>query len=112
MFRDLLLRHSPGVFTVDQAYRINRNRLLLRQPVAAVAGSTPVPDEVGLETLEILCECSAQHCNESLVIERGAYKRLNPERMQLVVAIGHEMDSPVHVTSRTTTYEVLEPWRP
>jgi hypothetical protein len=100
------------VFTVDQAYRINRNRQLLRQPVAAVAGGAVAPSEDGIEALEIYCECSAEHCVATLLVLRRDYERLRPEQRQLLVAVDHELDSPVHVTLRTATYEILDPWRP
>lgn len=97
-------------FTVDQAYRIKSNRLLLRQPVAALADAAAVSSEDGGKSLEVSCECSADHCTARLVVPRSAYERLRPERRQLLVAVDHEMDSPVHVTLRTGTYELVEPW--
>ena len=83
------------VFAVDQAYRIKSNRALLTQPVA--------------EWLEMDCECSAEHCGATLVVLRGDYERLRPERRELLVAVDHELESPVHVILRTDAYEVEEP---
>ena len=100
------------MFTVDQAYRINSNRRLLRQPVAALAGGAPASREERVDSLEIHCECSAEHCAATLLVPRRDYEQLRPEHRQLLVAVGHEMDSPVYVTMRTDTYEILEPWRP
>ncbi len=86
------------VFTVDQAYRIKTNRALLTRPAAD-------------EWLEMSCECSAQHCSATLVVLRSDYERLRPEHRQLLVAVGHELDSPLRVTLRTETYEAVEPRR-
>jgi hypothetical protein len=94
------------VFTVDQAYRIKSNRSLLTERVHA----RPRDDGSGL--LEIHCECSAQHCTATLVVLRSDYERLRPEHRQLLVALGHEMDSPVNVIGRAETYELVEAWRP
>ena len=101
-----------AVFTVDQAYRIKSNRLLLSRSVAAPAHAAPVSREDGAESLEIHCECSAEHCSATLVVLRSDYERLRPERRQLLVALGHELDSPIHVSLRTETYELVEPWMP
>lgn len=101
-----------AVFTVDQAYRIKSNRSLLSQPVTAPADAAPVSSEDGVESLEIHCECSAQHCTATLVVLRSDYEPLRPEHRQLLVAVGHELDSPVHISLRTETYELVEPWRP
>lgn len=97
-----------AVFTIDQAYRIKSNRSLLRQPVAALANSS----EDGVESLEVCCECSAQHCNATLLVLRSDYERLVPEHRQVLVALGHEMDSPVHVILRAEAYEIVELWHP
>src|SRR4051812_24681181 len=101
-----------AVFTVDQAYRIKRNRLLLARSVAAPVHASPVADANGAESLEIHCECSAAHCTATLVVLRSDYERLRPERRQLLVALGHELDSPIQVNLRTETYELVEPWPP
>jgi len=90
-----------SVFTVDQAYRIKSNRSLLTETVPAPAGS-----------LEVHCECSAQHCTATVVVLRSDYERLRPEHRQLLVALGHETDSPVNVIRRAETYELVEAWRP
>ncbi len=97
------------VFTVDQAYRITNNRSLLTQPATTPADAPSLPIENGSESLEIYCECSADTCTATLVVRRSDYKRLRPERRQLLVAIGHEMDAPVYVRLRTETYELVEP---
>ena len=44
------------------------------------------------------------------MVPRGEYEQLMPEQRQLLVAIGHELDAPVHVTRRTEAYEIVEPW--
>jgi hypothetical protein len=98
------------VFTVDQAYRITSNRLLLTQPIAAVADAPSVSREDRSNSLEIYCECSADHCTATVVVRRGDYERLRPEHRQLLVAVGHEVDTPVNVIRRTETYELVEPW--
>lgn len=100
------------VFTVDQAYRINRNRQLLRQPVTAVVGGAPASSGDEVEALEVYCECSAEHCAATLLVLRRDYEHLKPEHRQLLVAVDHELDSPVHVMLRTDTYEILSPRRP
>ena len=100
------------MFTVDQAYRINKNRALLVRPIAALAGGAPVSSEDGVEVLQISCECSADHCTGTLVVRRDDYEWLKPERRQLLVAAGHETDTPVQVMLRTETYEIVEPWGP
>ena len=89
------------VFTVDQAYRITSNRLSLRTPSTTSVASAPI---------EVYCECSADHCTAVIVVPRGDYERLRPDRRQLLVAVGHEIDSPVQVTLRAKTYELVEPW--
>jgi len=66
----------------------------------------------GIDVLEINCECSAEHCTATLMVRRGEYEPLRPEQRQLLVAAGHEIDSPVQVTRRTETYEIIEPWWP
>jgi hypothetical protein len=96
------------VFTVDQAYRIKSNRALLTRPVAAIVGATSVSSDGGGEWLEVDCECSAQHCGATLVVLRGDYERLRPERRELLVAVDHELDSPVRVILRTDAYELVE----
>jgi hypothetical protein len=98
------------VFTVDQAYRITNNRLRLTRPIATLADAPSVSREDSGESLEIYCECSADHCTATLVVRRSDYERLRPEHRQLLVAAGHEMDTPVCVTRRTETYELVEPW--
>jgi hypothetical protein len=100
------------MFTVDQAYRINRNRSLSLQPLAEPTGAARLRDEYDGELLEMHCECSAEHCTATVVVPRGDYERLQPKQRQLLVAAGHELDSPVQVTLRTETYEIVEPWRP
>jgi hypothetical protein len=97
------------VFTVDQAYRITNNRSLLVQPITALVDALSVSSNDGGETLEIYCECSADHCTATLVVRRSDYERLRPERRQLLVAVDHEMDAPVYVRLRTETYELVEP---
>ena len=97
---------SSVVFTVDQAYRIKSNRALLRRPVAAVIGVTSVSSDG--EWLEMGCECSAQHCGATLVVPRGDYEQLRPERRELLVAVDHELDTPVRVILRTDAYELVE----
>lgn len=102
-----------AVFTADQAYRIKRNRSLLTQPAAAFAGSALVPSHTGAGRIEVLCECSAPHCSETFAVLRSDYARLKPERRQLAVAVGHELESwPVRVTLNTNTYELVEPRQP
>ena len=102
-----------AVVTVDQKYRIKGNRSLLTEPIPALAGSAPVSSNTGTELIEILCECSDPHCNAILRIPRSDYARLRPERRQLAVAVGHEVEfSPVRVTRNTEKYELVEPWRP
>jgi hypothetical protein len=102
-----------AVFTVDQAYRIKSNRSLLTQPALTLAGSAAVPSDTEAERIEVLCECSAPHCNATLAVLRSDYARLRPERRQLAVAVGHELESwPVRVTLNTETYELVEPWQP
>lgn len=96
------------VFTVNQACRITNNRSLLMQPIAALADAGSVSSNDS-ETLEIYCECSADHCTATLVVRRSDYERLRPERRQLLVAVGHETDAPVYVRLRTETYELVEP---
>ena len=98
------------IFSVDQAYRITNNRSRLTQPVTALADAPSITIEDGGEPLEIYCECSADHCTAILVVRRSDYERLRPEHRQLLVAVGHEMDTPVCVTRRTETYELVEPW--
>ncbi len=99
------------VFTVDQAYRIKTNRALLTRPAAVGAGHDSVSSNAGDDWLEMNCECSAQHCSATLVVLRSDYERLRPEHRQLLVAVGHELDSPLRVTLRTETYEAVEPRR-
>jgi hypothetical protein len=102
-----------AVFTVDQAYRIKSNRSLLNQPGPALAGSANIPSDTGAERLEVLCECSAPHCNATLAVLRSDYARLRPERRQLAVAVGHELEFwPIRVTLKSETYELVEPWQP
>jgi hypothetical protein len=100
-----------AVFTVDQAYRIKSNRALLAQSVAAVAGNAAASGDGGDE-LEMHCECSAEHCSGTLVVLREDYERLRPKHHQRLVAVDHELDSPVRIIVRTDAYEVVEPWRP
>ena len=103
---------SVAVFSVDQAYRIKGNRSHLTQPVVALAGSSPLSGNDDAESIELLCECSAPHCTATVVVLRSDYERLGPERRQLVVSVGHELDfAPVRVTQHTETYELVEPWR-
>ena len=102
-----------AVSTVDQAYRIERNRALLTQPVAAIAGAPVSSEDDASQQIEINCECSAQHCNATLVIPRSDYEHLRPERRQFAVAVDHEVNfAPIRIILRTETYELVEPWRP
>ena len=94
------------MFSVGQAYRIKRNRLLLRRPVTAVAA--PAWGKESVEWLDVHCECSADHCDAKLVVPRDDYEQLIPEQRQLLVAAGHELDSPVDVRRRTEAYEIVE----
>ena len=100
------------MFTVDQAYRINRNRMLLLRSTLATGDASAAHGIEGIDVLEINCECSAEHCTATLMVRRGEYEPLRPGRRQLLVAAGHEIDSPVQVTRRTETYEIVEPWWP
>ena len=99
------------IFTVDQAYRITNNRSLLTQPPTTLADAPSITIEDGGESLEIYCECSADTCTATLVVRRSDYEWLRPELRQLLVAAGHELDSPVHVRRRTEAYEIVEAWR-
>ncbi|MGZ4395112.1 MAG: hypothetical protein ACXVZ2_07105 [Gaiellaceae bacterium] len=101
-----------AVFTVDQAYRIKSNRALLVQSIAAVAASASVSSDGNDVWLEMHCECSAEHCNGTVLILRDDYEKLSPKLHQRLVAIDHELDSPVRVILRSDAYEVVEPWRP
>jgi len=93
-------------FTVDQAYRINANRRRLRPPADGPADATPSASEDRATLIEIHCECPAQHCIAELVVLRRDYERLRPEHRQLLVPVGHELDTPLHVCLRTETYEL------
>ena len=98
-----------AVFTVDQAYRIKSNRALLAQSIAESASASSDGNDVWLE---MHCECSAEHCNGTLLVLRDDYERLSPKPLQRLVAIEHESDSPVRVILRSDAYEVVESWRP
>ena len=50
------------VFTVDPPYRITNNRSLFAQPITALPDARSGSSNDGRETLEIFCECSADHC--------------------------------------------------
>lgn len=102
--------HPSCVFSGGQAYRIKRNRLLLRQPVSAIAVAGPGWGEDGVELLDVNCECSADDCDAKLMVPRSDFEQLMPEQRQLLIAIGHELDSPVHVSRRTEVYEIVELW--
>ncbi len=96
------------VFTADQAYRIRNNRSHLTRPITTLAEAPSVSSEAAGESLEVYCECSADTCTATLVVRRSDYEPLRPELRQLLVAVDHELDSPVHVRRRTNAYEIVE----
>ena len=98
------------MFSGGQAYRIKRNRSLLRHPVAAVTVAGPAWREESVALLDVHCECSADDCDAMIMVPRGEYEQLMPEQRQLLVAIDHEVDTPVRVSRRTESYEIVEPW--
>ncbi len=89
------------------------NRALLAQSTAAVAASASVSGDGRNDVwLEMHCECSAEHCNGTLLVLRDDYEKLSPNLHPRLVALDHELDSPVRVILRSDAYEVVESWRP
>ncbi len=102
-----------SVFSVDQAYRLKANHALVAKARAPMLALGPGPVNGTLDarsTLDIACECSAQDCSARVRIRLSDYEAERRGLRRLVIAPGHELDSPVHLVARTDAYEIVEPW--
>jgi hypothetical protein len=90
----------------DRTERIGMNEALFREVNERIEQLQE--DTAGLDTFDIVCECSALDCTERFAITSADYKALRQDAHLFAVVPGHEQRDVERTIERRGAYTVVE----
>ena len=88
----------------ERKQRLALNEALFRQVNERI---NEIVDRLGLDTLDIVCECDLIDCNERIEITHKAYEELRRDATLYAVVPGHDAPEVEAVVAQEKRYDVV-----
>jgi hypothetical protein len=89
---------------MENARRVGLNEALFREVNERLE---EVGESFGLDSLDLICECSEIDCAERITVSIPEYEALRSNPRLFAVAPGHEVDDVEEVVERRERYDVI-----
>jgi hypothetical protein len=90
---------------VDRYEKAAHNQSLFREVNERIE---ELAEQGPLESMDIMCECSALHCAETIQIEQDEYNAIREHPNRFPIRAGHESHDVERIVDRHASYIVVE----